>query len=309
MSMAITVFAGWFLVASIAVADAVPGEVIVTLGEDLTAEQRGILLSEMGVNEDEVEIITVSNEEEHQYLGDYIEAKHIGTRALSSSMITLLPEGEGLNVEANRITLISEGMYANALITAGVQDADVYITAPFDVSGTGALTGLIKAYEITADIEIPEEQKQIANEELVKTSDLSKEYGVEKATELMVRIKEAIAEEDVQTEEDMRALIQRIANELNMELTDTELDGLVSLFNRMKNMDIDWDQVQSQINKVRDNLSDFLSSDEGQGFIKAILDFFSSLIDAVRGWFSSADGMVVPGELEIAVKSQEVFRS
>ncbi|MBU9712102.1 DUF1002 domain-containing protein [Evansella tamaricis] len=284
----ISTFALWLFVSSMVFADAIAGEQIVTLGENLSETQKQEILAEMGVTEEEAEIIYVTNEEEHHYLGDYIAANIIGSRALSSSIITLLPEGEGINVETNKITWVSEGMYANALVTAGVKDADIYVTAPFDVSGTGALTGLIKAYELTTDEVIPEEQKQVANEELVKTAELGENYGVDQATELMARIKEAISNEDIQTEEDLRALIQRIANELGMTLTDTELDGLVSLFNRMRDLNIDWDQVQNQISKVRDNLSDFLSSDEGQGFIQAILDFFSSMIDALRGWFSSS---------------------
>ncbi|UTR14412.1 DUF1002 domain-containing protein [Salipaludibacillus sp. LMS25] len=284
---AVSTFAIWLLFVSVVFADAAPGDEIVTLGEDLTPQQRETLLNEMNVNENEVLIVTVTNEEEHQYLGDYISASVIGSNALSSSKITLLEEGEGVDVETNRINWVSEGMYANALITAGVKDANIYVTAPFNVSGTGALTGLIKAYEASTDEVIPEDQKQVANEELVKTAELSDEHGVEDATELMARIKEALAEEDIETEEDLRALIQRIAGELGMTLTDEELNGLVSLFNRMKDLNIDWDQVQNQIGKIRENIGDFLSSEEGQGFIQSILDFISSLIDIVRGWFSS----------------------
>ncbi|WP_245828889.1 DUF1002 domain-containing protein [Salipaludibacillus agaradhaerens] len=284
---AVSTFAIWLLFISVAFADAAPGDEIVTLGDDLSPQQRETLLNEMNVNEDEVLIVTVTNEEEHQYLGDYISASVIGSNALSSSKITLLDQGEGVDVETNRITWVSEGMYANALITAGVKDANIYVTAPFNVSGTGALTGLIKAYEASTDEVIPEDQKQVANEELVKTAELSDEYGVEDATELMARIKEALAEENIETEEDLRALIQRIAGELGMTLTDEELNGLVSLFNRMKDLNIDWDQVQNQIGKIRENIGDFLNSEEGQGFIQSILDFISNLIDIVKGWFSS----------------------
>lgn len=285
--VAISTFALWILLVSVSFADAAPGDEIVTLGEDLNPQERETLLNEMDVDEDSIQIVSVSNEEEHQYLGDHISASIIGSRALSSSKITMLEEGEGIDVETNRITWVSEGMYANALITAGVKDANIYVTAPFDVSGTGALTGLIKAYEASTDEVIPEDQKEVANEELVKTAELGEEYGVEQATELMARIKEALAEEDIETEEDLRDLIQRIANELGITLTEEELNGLVSLFERMRNLNIDWDQVQSQIGHIRDNIGEFLGSEEGQGFIQSILDFFSSLIDVVRGWFSS----------------------
>ncbi|MBU9722457.1 MULTISPECIES: DUF1002 domain-containing protein [Bacillaceae] len=306
MKIGIATMAIWLFVSSMVFADAIEGERIVTLGENLSEEQRQSILSEMEVTEDSVDIITVSIEEERHYLGGHIDSSVIGSRSISSSMITVADEGSGINVETNNITWVSEGMYANALITAGVKDANVYVTAPFNVSGTGALTGLLKAYEITSDEAIPEEQKEVANEELVKTARLGEEYGVEQATELMARIKEAIAEQDIQSEEDLRELIQRLAGELGMTLTDTELDGLVSLFNRMRNLNIDWDQVQNQISNIRENLTDFLSSEEGQGFIRSILDFFSALIDSVKGWFSSSPGYVEP--IDTALSSEVDIR-
>lgn len=267
-----------------ALADAVTGDVIVTLGEDLTNEQKQQLLNEMGVSED-IEPIYVKNKEEHEYLGNLISKAQIGTRAISSSKITIGKKGSGLNVETNHITWVSEEMYANALITAGVKDADIYVTAPFDVSGTAALTGIIKAYEITADIEIPEEQKRVANEEMVKTAELGDKIGMDKASELMTTIKEEIAKNPPETEEDLRALIQRIAEQLGIQLTEEELNGLVSLFNRMKNLNIDWDQVTSQLEKVRDNLGDFLNREETQSFIQRVIDFFISIIDSMKSWF------------------------
>ncbi|TMW73818.1 DUF1002 domain-containing protein [Alteribacter natronophilus] len=277
-------FAGWFAFAGTGFADAAPGDVIVTLGEDLNSDQRAQLLDEMDVNEDDVLMVEVTNEEEHHYLGEYISASRIGSNALSSTKITLLEEGEGVNVETNRIDWVTEAMYANALVTAGVEDADIYVTAPFNVSGTAALTGLIKAYELSTDEVIPEEQKQVANEEMVKTAELGENVGVDKAAELMTRIKEEIAEGNVETEEDLRDLIDRVAHELGIELTEEEMNGLVSLFQRMQNLDIDWNQVQDQIGKIRDNLSEFLASEEGQGLIDSILNFFNSLIDAIRSW-------------------------
>jgi uncharacterized protein YpuA (DUF1002 family) len=274
-----------FLAPISAFGDAVEGEVIVTLGENLTEAQKQQLLLEMDVPED-VEIIYVTNAEEHQYLGDYISKKEIGTRAISSTKITLLESGSGLNVTTNNIKWVSEGMYANALITAGVSDADIYVTAPFQVSGTAALMGIIKAYEITTDIEIPEEQKQVANEELVKTAELGDRFGFEQASELMARIKEEIAKNPVTTTEELRELIERVAKEVGVTLTDEELTGLVSLFNRMKDLNIDWDQVQNQISQIRDNLGEFLSREDTQSFIGKFLDVINDLIDVIKGLFT-----------------------
>lgn len=270
---------------NVVVGDAVVGDVIVTLGEDLSEEQKRQLLREMDVPED-IEVIYVTNQEEHQYLGAYISKGKIGTRAISSAKITLLESGSGINVTTNNINWVSEGMYANALVTAGVTDADIYVTAPFSVSGTGALTGIIKAYEITTEIEIPEEQKQVANEEMVRTAELGDRLGFEKATELMARIKEELAKNPVTTDEELRDLIERIALELGISLTDEELRGLISLFNRMKDLNIDWNQVQNQISKIRDNLGDILAREETQSFIAKFLDVINELINSIKGWFT-----------------------
>ncbi|KMM37799.1 DUF1002 domain-containing protein [Guptibacillus hwajinpoensis] len=270
----------------VALADASVGDVIVTLGEDLTEDQKQNLLSEMDAPKD-VMTVTVSNEEEHKYLGNYISKALIGTRALSSSSITIGEKDAGLSVETKNINWVTDEMYANALITAGVKDADIYVTAPIEVSGTAALTGLIKAYELSSDKVIPEEQKQVANEELVTTAKLSDSIGADKATELMTKVKDEIATNPPETEEELRTLINEIASDSGIELTQDELDGLVALFNRMKDLNIDWDQMKSQLENARENLDEFLNKEETQSFIGKIIDFFIALIDGLKGLFKS----------------------
>ncbi|RBW70539.1 DUF1002 domain-containing protein [Bacillus taeanensis] len=266
-------------------ADAAPGDVIVTLGEDLSEEQKNKLLEEMGVSQ-EIEPIIVTNKEEHQYLGQYISKAQIGTRALSSSKITIGEKDSGLTVTTNNITWVSEEMYVNSLVTAGVKDAEVYITAPFEVSGTAALTGLIKAYEITANIEIPEEQKQVANEEMVQSAQLGEKFGVEKATELMTRIKEEIAQNPPKTEQELRTLIEKVAADLGITLTEEELQSLISLFNKMKELNIDWNQVQDQLEQARNNLDEFLNREETKSFIQSFIDFLLTIVDGIKNMLS-----------------------
>ena len=269
-----------------ALADSQPGDVIVTLGENLTADQRAQLLKEMGVDES-VEIVTVSNAEEHEYLGQYISARIIGTIALSSSKITLGKKNSGLVVKTHNIDWVTEEMYINALATAGVKDAEIYVTAPFSVSGTAGLTGIIKAYEITADETIPEEVKQAANEEMVTTAKLSDDIGTDEASALITKIKEEMSKNPPETEADLRALIERVAKELGIELTDAQLQSLVDLFNKLKDLNIDWNAVGTQLQEAKDKLSNYLSSEEGQNFLDKLKSFFVSLIDAIKSFFSS----------------------
>ncbi|MEH7460707.1 DUF1002 domain-containing protein [Bacillus thuringiensis] len=273
-----------FLIPTASYADIIEGESIVTLGENLSEQQKQQLLQEMKAPKD-AQIITVSNAEEHKYLDGVVPNAQIGTKAISSSMITYTKKGSGLVVQAHNINWVTDAMYTNALITAGVKDANIYITAPFKVSGTAALTGLMKAYETAAKKEIPEEVKKVANEEMVQTAKLGDQIGNDKAVQLVAKVKEEIAKEQPKTTEDLRSLIKKIADQLGITLTDEQLDNLVALFDKMKNLNIDWNQVSNQLNKAKEHVSAFLGSEEGQGFLDKLKGVFASFIDFIKSLF------------------------
>jgi len=265
-------------------ADAAEGDVIITLGEDLKEEDKQKLLEEMNAPEN-AQIISISNAEEHQYLGDYIPKATIGTRALSSSSITIGAPDSGLDITTNNVTWVSEEMYTNALITAGVKDASIYITAPTAVSGTAALTGIIKAYEISSDQVIPENVKQVANEEMVETVKLGDSIGADKAAELVAKIKDEIAQNAPQNDDELRTIIENAALDLGISLTEAQIQSLIDLFNKMKELNIDWNQVGEQLNLAKEKLTNYLESEEGQNFLTKLKEFFISLIDAIKALF------------------------
>lgn len=268
-----------------AFADAAVGEMIVTLGENLSNEQKNMILSEMKAPKD-VEVLTVTNAEEHEYLGDYIASRLIGTKAISSSAITLEEKGTGLKLESKNINWVTDEMYINALATAGVKDATVYVTAPIPVSGTAALTGVIKAYELSSDKKIPEDVKQAANEEMVKTAKLGDEIGTEEASALVTKIKENMAENPPANTEEVRDVVESSAKELGISLNDAQIQSLIDLFNKLKELNIDWNAVGDQLTAAKDKLSHFLESEEGQTFLDKLKEVFSSLIDAIKSLFN-----------------------
>ena len=60
---------------------------ILALGANLSEEQKATVLNLLDVNPAELEnytVIYVTNEQEHQYLDQYLSASVIGTKALSS---------------------------------------------------------------------------------------------------------------------------------------------------------------------------------------------------------------------------------
>lgn len=264
-------------------ADAVAGDVIVSLGDDLTKEEKEAILKEFDPPEN-ADMIVTTNAEEYEYLGDVIPAGKIGSNALSSVMITYTEKGSGLKVDtSDKITYITDNIYINALITAGVEDADIKVTSPKNASGTAALTGIMKAYEVSTGEAIDEDVKKVANEEMVRTAELGEEIGDEKASELINSIKQEIAKKNPKTTEEVRDIVINIVNNFNLKLSDEQIEKLVALFDKMKNLDIDWKQVNKQIKNIADKASDYLSSEKGQGFLQGLKSFFNSIID----WFAS----------------------
>jgi uncharacterized protein YpuA (DUF1002 family) len=266
-------------------ADAAEGDVIITLGENLSEEQEKQVLEKLNAPEN-TEIITVSNAEERKYLGNLIPKAQLGTKAISSSSITYTAKGTGLDVETQNINWVTDEMYLNALITAGVKDAIIKVVAPFEVSGTAALTGLMKAYEISSNEVIPEEVKQIANQEMVETAKLGDSIGSENAAALIAKIKEKVAKNAPETDAQLRAIIEQAAKELGITLTENQIQSLIDLFNKMKELNIDWNQVGEQLNQAKEKISKFLQSEEGQGFLAKLKDFFTSLFEAIKALFS-----------------------
>ena len=144
-------------------------------------------------------------------------------------------------------------MYINALATAGVKDAEIYVTAPFEVSGTAALTGIIKAYEMTSDKAIPEDVKQAANEEMVTAAELGDQIGTEEASSLITKIKEEMSQNTPQTETEVKEIVEQSANDLGITLTDEQRQSLIDLFNKLKELNIDWNAVGEQLTEAKNN--------------------------------------------------------
>lgn len=192
---------------AITFADAEYNDKVIVLGKNLSKDQRTEMLNQFNVDES-VRILEVSNEEEREYLGKHIDEKLLGTRALSSVSVEKLSEGEGVTVQSNNITWVTNDMYRNALITAGISDANIMVSSPVKVSGTAALTGVIKAFEDITGEEVTEKEKEIASEEIAKTAILGNEIGQEEAEELMSNIKMYVVKNNIKNKGSIEKVVE-----------------------------------------------------------------------------------------------------
>ncbi len=274
-----------FPMINIARADSI--QAVVSLGADLTQEQREQMLDFMDVNKEEVNIIEVTNQEEADYLKDTAAADQIGSRAISSAYVEELDQGQGIQVQTHNITWVSADMYENALATAGVKDAKIIAAAPFKVSGTAALTGIMKAFETITGKELDEDAKKIANEEMVVTGELGEELeNKEDASELVKRVKEEVVEKGITDPEEIKRIIVEIQHDLNINLNEEQIQQLTELMNKIKGINIDVDTLKEQVSQIGEKVKDVAeNNEEVKGIFEKIGDFIGQLIDAILGIF------------------------
>lgn len=263
----------------------------IALGADLSSDERTTVLGLLGVTEEDLEnydLVTVTNDQEHEYLDSYISSSTIGTRALSSVVVMEAEKGSGITVTTKNITYCTAGMYENALATAGVEDAEVIVAGPFALSGTAALIGALEAYSVMSGEEIEEEVIDGAINEIVVTGAIEESTGSTDEVEGMVAyLKEQAADSENMTDEELEETIQDAADEFGVTLTDEEIQQLKELLQKLQGLDLDWDNIAKQAQSVYDKLKNMgfdLSSidtdelaEEAGGFFAKIIQFFKNL--------------------------------
>ena len=278
-----------FIPALPARADSVELKPFLSLGADLTKEQRKTVLSLLDVRENELsdyEVIEITNQDEHDYLDDYLSASVIGTKALSSVRVEKVGEEKGIRVETKNITYCTSGMYTNALTTAGVTDAEVVVAGPFGISGTAALVGAMKAYEKMTGETVSQENADAATNELVVTSDLASDIGNEKAEELMALTKQRIADGDFDTVGEIQDVVKEASEELGVTLTDEQEQALVGVFDKINGLDLDVDKLKQQAEEVYGKLQQLgLDAEKASGIISKITQFFKDVADKIASFF------------------------
>lgn len=258
------------------------------LGADLTADQQHKVLSLMGIEAsefDKYDVVYVSNDEEHKYLDAYVPKKQIGTRALSSVLISLADAGSGLKVSTYNINYCTAGMYKNALATAGVEDASVIVAGPFELSGTAALVGTFEAYEKLTGKQLDESVVDGAMDELVTTGDLEQSIdGDSEDVEAMIAdLKGQIARGEIKSPEEIEAAIEKLADKYNLKLSADDTAKLKKLMQKLQGLDINWDSVKNQASAWASQLQDQLQE---SGIGAKIAAFFEKIIAAIRSLFS-----------------------
>ncbi|WP_289293116.1 DUF1002 domain-containing protein [Romboutsia ilealis] len=270
------------------------GTRVVTLGSNLTQAQKDTMLKYFGVNKDEVVILEVNNQEERKYLQGVASEAQLGKKTYSCAYVEPTKSGSGINVKTANITWATPAMVATTLSTAGLTDADVVIAANFPVSGTGALTGIMKAFEDATGKPLEEDKKELASEELITTGDLGDDIGQDKATGIVNDVKTEIIKNNTKDTVQIAETINNVVNNYNVTLTDEQMAKLEGLMEKISKQDYDYSEMKNALESVSDVVNENLSAigeNVNTGFFDGIKNFFTGIGDWFKGLFSGeSDG-------------------
>ena len=213
------------LVAAPAYADS---RVVATIGADLTPAQKQTVIDYFGSNMDGADIIYVTNEDEHAHLDGYIPYEQIGNATYSCALICPTTSG-GIHVRAANLNYVTADMLASALSSAGVRNADVIAICPFKVSGTGALTGVLLAYETATGQPLDQTKKDVATQELVVTQTISNQVGPDAATLIVNDVKANVIMNNVTDESQIDAIVETTVNNVVNNTTINNVDNSTTI--------------------------------------------------------------------------------
>lgn len=264
------------------------GPPIVVFGEALSEKQKQEVreLLEVKDSSSVKEVIVTGKDLVHYIDGD----EH--SNMYSSAKITRKDTGEGLvinQVTPDNITEVTDEMYANALLTAGVEDAIVDVASPVKVTGHSALVGIYKAYDEGDGTALDKDRTEVANEELNLATKLAKKEGMDqdKVSELLTEIKKEIAAQNPATKEEVEKIVDEKLKSLEIQLSPEDRQLLVDLFNKMRDLNINFDNVKSQLENLSTDIQKRIEEAVGdKGFLESVSNFFKKLIESIKSIFS-----------------------
>ena len=250
------------------------------IGADLSDEQVEAVYGMFGIRRGEAIELKMTNAEERTYLEGYVDDSLIGTRSISCVYVELLPAGSGMSVTTSNINWCTGEMYISALATAGITDASIVVAAPFEVSGTAALSGVYKAYEDMTGKKLDDLAKLVSTQELTITGELAAEIGSMDSTAIVNELKMMLDVTQTMSDDEIRAEIREIASRYNVNLTNTQVEQLLTLCRSLEGLDAE--SLKARVQDVQNTLQKVSEAKtKVVGFVQGV----KKVVESVSGFF------------------------
>ena len=293
---------------------------VATLGSSLTTDQKNGTLSTLqnaaGVSN--ATQLTVNGATLVKYLNPSGSSFTESSGVWSSALVQKTNNG-GINVTivpyngTNNITTITADQYRNAALTAGVSNANLYITSAVKIDGSGALAGVYAAFAQNGE-NLNNQQINAAQQEVNTLSSITQaNKGKDGYTDKQLNNAVAGAKQQMasQSNNGQQTLSQnQIGNIVDSQLKQNNLTTIINNNQRqliinllvnvqkagsLKNTDFKAqagklaDSIQKSAKGLFDKLNSSLNTQENRNFLQKIWDgivsFFSGIVQWVRSMF------------------------
>ena len=272
---------------------------ILSFGSSLNQREEAALRDYFGVS-DEMEAIYVDNETAIKQLGLAPDALDDYKGGWYSSAYVKLTDQGGVNVSSKNVSLVTNEMFANALITSGILNCEVIVSAPFMVTGESALAGILAGAEEIMGESLSEENKIVAKEEIDTTLEIADEIlnnpdneinsssdSSTVASGIINDIKQQVIKDSPNSTQ-IEQIIVNVTNNYGVDLSEESTERIANLMEDVNKLDIDYKDIKETMKNIGDSISESLKEAgvklKESGLLEKIGNWFVDLVRGVGEW-------------------------
>ena len=258
---------------------AIDESVVITYGETTYMNQQyksvvdDYFASKTNVDLNGVESKVITAGDVNEISGGLSGKTYNSNQIVSCALLNLNHNGEITVDVDNSITTMTPQMYMSALKSAGIEGGHVYVTSPVSATGESALAGIMDCYEEATDVEIPENVKEAANQEISTQAEIINNSNVsaDDLNKLVDDVKDKVSEENITDHDTIVNIIYDYSTTYNINISDSDIENLADTIEQVQLAQDDANAYKEQISDVINN-----ASVEGEGF--SIDGLFNSLL-------------------------------
>ena len=272
---------------------------ILSFGSSLNQREEAALRDYFGVS-DEMEAIYVDTETAIKQLGLAPDALDDYKGGWYSSAYVKLTDQGGINVSSKNVSLVTNEMFANALITSGILNCEVIVSAPFMVTGESALAGILAGAEEIMGESLSEENKIVAKEEIDTTLEIADEIlnnpdneinsssdSSTVASGIINDIKQQVIKDSPNSTQ-IEQIIVNVTNNYGVELSEESTERIANLMEDVNKLDIDYNDIKETMKNIGDSISESLKEAgvklKESGVLEKIGNWFVDLVRGISEW-------------------------
>ena len=236
-------------------------QVVITYGETTYMNQQykslvdDYFASRANVDVKNIDSKVITAGDVNQISSGYSGKVYNSNQIVSCALLDLNQNGEITVDVDNAITTITPQMYMSALKTAGIQGGHVYVTSPVSATGESALAGIMDCYEEATDVEIPENVKEAANQEISTQAEIINNSNVsaDDLSKLVDDVKEKVNEDNITDHATIVNIINDYSTNYNINISDSDIENLADTIEQVQS-------VQDDANAYKEQISDFINN-------------------------------------------------